>query len=107
MDSDSNTVTTSSSFIIKDNIDGSSVSLNGGNSSKTKKKKSISEGKKFNFDEMNQKAEELYKDELASAIQHLNSLSDYAKVFSTKTPSSSYEALVFIGWNQFKDHFIV
>ena len=52
----------------------------------------IKDDKKFNFADINIKTDELYNEELESAIEHLNNLKDYAKLF-TSTNLTSYNVI--------------
>ena len=56
----------------------------------------IKDEKRFNFADINSKTNELYNEELEQAIEHLNNLKDYAKLF-TSTNLTSYNAVIFIG----------
>jgi hypothetical protein len=56
----------------------------------------IKDDKRFNFADINSKTDDLYNEELESAIEHLNNLKDYAKLF-TSTNLTSYNAVIFIG----------
>ena len=53
------------------------------------------EVKKYNYLDMNKKTEELYKDELASAISYLNELDDMSTIFADDF--TGYKATIFIG----------
>ena len=56
----------------------------------------IKDDKRYNFEDINNKTDELYNEELESAIEVLNGVKDYAKLF-TSTNLNSYNAVIFIG----------